>query len=226
MATTRAQSQVPHTVNDESDASEAALSERQRKILACIRESVAERGYAPSVREIAAVVGLASASSVAYQLNQLQRKGFLRKDARRPRAMDVRQLSAPEPDSLRKPPRYVPVLGEIAAGVPILAEERVEEMLPLPAEFVGEGNLFLLKVKGDSMIEAAITDGDWVVVRQQPEAHSGEIVAAMIGDEATVKTFKRRDDKVELLPANPLYDPIPAENAEILGRVVAVMRRI
>ncbi|MFD0558825.1 SOS-response transcriptional repressor LexA [Stackebrandtia endophytica] len=224
MATTRAQSQVPHTVNDESDISEAALSERQRKILSCIRESVAERGYAPSVREIGAVVGLASASSVAYQLNQLQRKGFLRKDPRRPRAVDIRPPHAV--DSLRRPPRYVPVLGEIAAGTPILAEERVEEMLPLPSEFVGEGNLFLLKVKGDSMIEAAITDGDWVVVRQQPEAHSGEIVAAMIGDEATVKTFKRRDNKVELLPANPLYDPIPAENAEILGRVVAVMRRI
>ncbi|CAM3395351.1 transcriptional repressor LexA [Stackebrandtia soli] len=220
-----ATSQVPNVVED-PDSGEATLTDRQRRILACIRDSIADRGYAPSVREIGAVVGLASASSVAYQLNQLQRKGFLRKDARRPRAVDVRGSVGSEQAALRKPPRYVPFLGEIAAGVPILAEERVEEMFPLPAEFVGEGDLFLLKVKGDSMIEAAITDGDWVVVRQQPEAHSGEIVAAMIDGEATVKTFKRRDGRVELLPANPLYDPIPAENAQILGRVVAVMRRI
>lgn len=218
--------QVPTTVIDAPNDAQDDLTERQRKILSCIRDSVADRGYAPSVREIGTVVGLASASSVAYQLNQLQRKGFLRKDAKRPRAMDVRPGRGDEPDGLRKAPRYVPVVGEIAAGTPILAEERVEEMFPLPAEFVGEGDVFLLKVKGDSMVEAAITDGDWVVVRQQPEAHSGEIVAAMIGDEATVKTFKRRDNKIELLPANPLYDPIPAENAEILGRVVAVMRRI
>lgn len=227
MATSRAKSHVPSTVNGlPEDAAESRLTERQRKILSCIRDSMADRGYAPSVREIGARVGLASASSVAYQLNQLQLKGFLRKDARRPRAVDIRPSAVPEFEGLRKPPRYVPVVGEIAAGVPILAEERVEEMFPLPAEFVGEGDLFLLKVKGDSMIEAAITDGDWVVVRQQPEAHSGEIVAAMIGDEATVKTFKRRDGRVELLPANPLYDPIPADNAQILGRVVAVMRRI
>lgn len=227
MATTQAKSHVPTTVSDgPHEAAEAALTDRQRKILSCIRDSMADRGYAPSVREIGAVVGLASASSVAYQLNQLQRKGFLRKDAKRPRAVDIRPSQVPEFESLRKPPRYVPVVGEIAAGVPILAEERVEEMFPLPAEFVGEGDVFLLKVKGDSMIEAAITDGDWVVVRQQPEAHSGEIVAAMIDDEATVKTFKRRGNHVELLPANPLYDPIPADNAEILGRVVAVMRRI
>lgn len=227
MATSRAKSHVPSTVDDVAeDPTESRLSERQRKILSCIRDSMADRGYAPSVREIGERVGLASASSVAYQLNQLQLKGFLRKDARRPRAVDIRPSAAPEFEGLRKPPRYIPVVGEIAAGVPILAEERVEEMFPLPAEFVGEGDLFLLKVKGDSMVEAAITDGDWVVVRQQPEAHSGEIVAAMIGDEATVKTFKRRDDRVELLPANPLYDPIPADNAQILGRVVAVMRRI
>jgi repressor LexA len=227
VATTRADSRIPDTLSDAPlDAAEAALTERQRKILSCIRDSVADRGYAPSVREIGAVVGLASASSVAYQLNQLQRKGFLRKDAKRPRAVDIRPSQSGEMEGLRRPPRYVPVVGEIAAGTPILAEQRIEEMFPLPAEFVGEGDVFLLKVKGDSMIEAAITDGDWVVVRQQPEAHSGEIVAAMIDDEATVKTFKRRGNHVELLPANPLYDPIPADNAEILGRVVAVMRRI
>ncbi|MGH8794731.1 MAG: transcriptional repressor LexA [Stackebrandtia sp.] len=227
MAISRANTEVPTVVETpEALDIEAALTKRQRMILSCIRDSVADRGYAPSVREIGAVVGLASASSVAYQLNQLQRKGFLRKDAKRPRAVDIRPAGVSDSEGLRKPPRYVPVLGEIAAGVPILAEERVEEMFPLPAEFVGEGDLFLLKVKGDSMIEAAITDGDWVVVRQQPEAHSGEIVAAMIDGEATVKTFKRRDDRVELLPANPIYDPIPADNAEILGRVVAVLRRI
>ncbi|MGH8880235.1 MAG: transcriptional repressor LexA [Stackebrandtia sp.] len=227
MATSQAKTIVPEAADDAAvEASESTLTERQRKILSCIRDSVADRGYAPSVREIGHVVGLASASSVAYQLTQLQRKGYLRKDARRPRAMDIRTSRSSESEGLRKAPRYVPVLGEIAAGVPILAEERVEEMFPLPAEFVGEGDVFLLKVKGDSMIEAAITDGDWVVVRQQPEAHSGEIVAAMIDGEATVKTFKRRDDSVTLLPANPLYEPIPADNAQILGRVVAVMRRI
>ncbi|HZE37676.1 MAG TPA: transcriptional repressor LexA [Stackebrandtia sp.] len=225
---TRAKTDVPTTISDAPpDLDEAALTERQRKILSCIRDSVADRGYAPSVREIGQVVGLASASSVAYQLNQLQSKGFLRKDAKRPRAVDIRPSHNGDAEGTRKPPRYVPVVGEIAAGTPILAEQRVEEMFPLPAEFVGEGDVFLLKVKGDSMIEAAITNGDWVVVREQPEAHSGEIVAAMIDDEATVKTFKRREDgNVELLPANPLYDPIPANNAQILGRVVAVMRRI
>ncbi len=217
---------VPTTGKKKPTTGNTKLSKRQEKILAYIRDSVAHRGYAPSVREIGAVVGLASASSVSYQLKQLQLKGFLRKDAKRPRAMDVRASRTDEADSLRRPPRYVPVVGEIAAGTPILAEEHVEEMFPLPAEFVGEGDVFLLKVKGDSMIEAAITDGDWVVVRQQPEAHSGEIVAAMIGDEATIKTFKRRDGHVELLPANPAYDPIPADDAEILGRVVAIMRRI
>lgn len=227
MAISQADAEVP-TVVEPANApdAEGALSKRQRLILSCIRDSVADRGYAPSVREIGALVGLASASSVAYQLNQLQRKGFLRKDARRPRAVDIRPSGASDSEALRKPPRYVPVLGEIAAGAPILAEESIEEMFPLPAEFVGEGDVFLLKVKGDSMIEVAIADGDWVVVRQQPEAHSGEIVAAMIDGEATVKTFKRRPDRVELLPANPAYDPIPADNAEILGRVVAVLRRV
>lgn len=226
MSTSDPRPHVQTTGKPKSTAGNAKLSKRQEKILAYIRDSVAHRGYAPSVREIGAVVGLASASSVSYQLKQLQLKGFLRKDANRPRAMDVRASRADEADSLRRPPRYVPVVGEIAAGTPILAEEHVEEMFPLPAEFVGEGDVFLLKVKGDSMIEAAITDGDWVVVRQQPEAHSGEIVAAMIGDEATIKTFKRRDGRVELLPANPAYDPISADDAEILGRVVAIMRRI
>lgn len=227
MATSEAKTIVPDAEDVLGvDVNEASLTDRQRRILSCIRDSVADRGYAPSVREIGHVVGLASASSVAYQLNQLQRKGFLRKDARRPRAVDIRPGTGGDAERLRKAPKYVPVLGEIAAGTPILAEERVEEMFPLPAEFVGEGDVFLLKVKGDSMIEAAITDGDWVVVRQQPEAHSGEIVAAMIDGEATVKTFKRRDGHVVLLPANPLYEPIPADEAQILGRVVAVMRRI
>lgn len=207
-------------------ASVESLTDRQRRILGYIRESVNNRGYPPSVREIGQRVGLASASSVAYQITQLERKGFLRKDPRRPRAMDIRVGDAEPAGPALPQPKYVPLVGEIAAGTPILAEEQDHEVMALPAEFVGEGVHFLLKVKGDSMIEAAIMDGDWVVVRQQPEAHSGEIVAAMIDQEATVKTLRRRGDVAELVPANPHYDPIPANNAEILGRVVAVLRRV
>ncbi|GIG64825.1 repressor LexA [Phytomonospora endophytica] len=209
----------------DSAAEKVVLTERQRRILAYIRESVDVRGYPPSVREIGEAVGLASASSVAYQLGVLQRKGFLRKAPNRPRAVDVRPIENNEP--VRRPtPTFVPVLGEIAAGTPILAEQNAEEVFPLPRELVGEGAHFLLRVKGDSMINAAIQDGDWVVVRQQNDATNGDIVAALLDDEATVKTLRRQGNTVELVPQNPLYDPIPAEHASVLGRVVAVLRRI
>ena len=201
---------------------------RQRRILNEIKHAVETRGYPPSVREIGEVVGLTSPSSVNYQLKALERKGFLRRDPNRPRAIEVLM---PDHDVTgrgddRPTPRYVPVVGRIAAGGPILAEQSVETVFPLPSELVGDGDLFLLKVVGESMIEAAICDGDWVVVRRQPGADNGEIVAAMLEDEATVKTFKRRDGHVWLMPHNPAFEPIPGDDAQILGKVVAVLRRV
>ncbi len=208
------------------------LSSRQKRILDFIRGWVAQHGYPPSVREIGEGVQLVSPSSVAYQLGQLEEKGYLRRDANRPRAVDVRsstELSADEEQAaraLRPAPAYVPMVGRIAAGGPILAEQSIDEIFPLPRELVGEGTLFMLNVKGDSMIEAAICDGDWVVVRQQPNAENGDIVAAMIDGDATVKTYRLRDGHVALMPHNPAYEPIPGDNATILGKVVAVLRRV
>ena len=192
------------------------------------------RGYPPSIREIGDAVGLNSTSSVAHQLRTLERKGYLRRDPNRPRAVDVRGIDDAAParvtevagsDALPEP-AFVPVLGRIAAGGPILAEEAVEDVFPLPRELVGEGSLFLLKVVGDSMVDAAICDGDWVVVRQQNVADNGDIVAAMIDGEATVKTFKRTGGQIWLMPHNPVFDPIPGNDAVILGKVVTVMRKI
>lgn len=208
----------------------ADLSPRQRRILEFIRETVDTRGYPPSVREIGEAVGLVSPSSVAYQLNVLEKKGYLRKDPNRPRAYDARPsaelLDEESARAARPEPAYVPVLGRIAAGGPILAEQAIEDVFPLPREIVGEGTLFLLSVKGDSMLDAAICDGDYVVVRQQPTANNGEIVAAMIDGEATVKTYRYRDGHVWLMPHNPAYEPILGDNATILGKVVAVIRRV
>jgi repressor LexA len=211
------------------------LTERQSTILDVIRASVSSRGYPPSIREIGDAVGLTSTSSVAHQLRTLERKGYLRRDPNRPRAVDVRASDEPATavvatdvagsDSLPEP-TYVPVLGRIAAGGPILAEEAVEDVFPLPRELVGEGSLFLLKVVGESMVDAAICDGDWVVVRQQNVADNGDIVAAMIDGEATVKTFKRTRGQVWLMPHNPAFDPIPGNDAAVLGKVVTVIRKI
>ncbi len=217
------------------------LTARQRRILEVIRDALAERGYPPSIREIADGVGLASSSSAAHQLKVLQAKGFLFRDPHRPRALEVRLPSsmaaaaaapaAPdvvEPDFPvpSAPAVEVPILGRIAAGGPILAEQAVEDVFSLPKQLVGEGTLFMLEVKGDSMIDAAICDGDFVVVRQQPDANNGDIVAALLGDEATVKTFKRTPGQVWLMPHNPAYEPIDGNNASILGKVVAVLRRV
>jgi repressor LexA len=177
-------------------------------------------------------VGLVSPSSVAYQMGVLERKGYLRKDPNRPRAVDVRppsELMLDDEEAVRaqRPaPAYVPVLGRIAAGGPILAEQSIEDVFPLPRELVGEGTLFLLQVKGDSMLDAAICDGDWVVVRQQPTANNGEIVAAMLDGEATVKTYRFREGHVWLMPHNPAFEPILGDEATILGKVVAVLRRV
>jgi repressor LexA len=217
---------------DDSPGSDS-LTPRQRRVLEVIREWVQRFGYPPSVREIGEAVGLTSTSSVAHQLRALERKGYLRRDPNRPRAVGVRPADTPpqvsetpseEPD--RPSPVFVPVVGRIAAGGPVLAEQAVEDVFPLPKELVGEGSLFLLRVVGDSMIDAAITDGDWVVVRQQPSAENGDIVAAMIDGEATVKTFKRRDGHIWLLPHNAAYQPIPGDEATVLGRVVTVLRRL
>jgi repressor LexA len=202
-------------------------------VLQVIRDSVQKRGYPPSMREIGEAVGLTSTSSVSHQLMTLQKQGFLRKDPSKPRAVDVRMpgdvaQAQDEADerAAHPQPAYVPVVGRIAAGGPILAEQAVEEVFPLPRELVGTGTLFLLKVVGDSMIDAAIADGDWVVVRQQQNADNGDIVAAMIDGEATVKTFKKRDGHVWLLPHNPNYAPIPGDDATVLGRVVTVLRKV
>jgi len=211
---------------------EAGLTPRQRRILEVIRDHMRRQGYPPSVREIGEAVGLTSTSSVAHQLGALQAKGFLRRDANRPRAVDVRlpDAAGDEDEAERRAaqpmPAYVPLVGRIAAGGPILAEQAVEDMLPLPRDLVGEGTLFCLRVVGDSMIDAAIADGDLVVVRQQPTADNGDIVAAMIDGEATVKTFRRRDGHVWLVPQNPAYAPIPGDQASVLGRVVTVIRKV
>ena len=219
------------------------LTPRQRKVLEVIRDWVERFGYPPSVREIGDAVGLTSTSSVHHQLRTLERKGYLRRDPHRTRAVDVRGPDEPVdeaaesvadvgtdsvsgPLTRRPEPAFVPLLGDIAAGGPILAEQAVQSVFPLPREIVGEGELFLLNVRGDSMVDAAIRDGDWVVVRRQPVAENGEIVAAMIEGEATVKTLRRRDGHAWLMPANPAYEPIPGDEATVLGRVVAVLRRL
>lgn len=212
------------------------LTYRQRLILKTISRSVADRGYPPTMREIGSTVGLNSPSSVKHQLQALERKGYLRRDPKRPRAIEVvgtevespamSRFGNPDDASDSPSPAMVPVVGRIAAGGPILAEQAVEDVFPLPRQLVGDGELFLLRVQGDSMIEAAICDGDWVVVRRQPVAENGEIVAAMLDDEATVKTLQRKDGHVWLLPANEAYSPIDGDAAQILGRVVSVLRSL
>lgn len=209
---------------------EAGLTDRQRRVIEVIRDSVQRRGYPPSMREIGQAVGLSSTSSVAHQLMALERKGFLRRDPHRPRAYEVRGMEvarpAPENTTGRPSTSYVPLVGRIAAGGPILAEQSVEDVFPLPRQLVGDGELFVLKVSGDSMVEAAICDGDWVTVRRQPVAENGDIVAAMIDGEATVKRLKREDGHIWLMPHNSSYQPIPGDSATILGKVVAVLRRL
>src|SRR5215470_8747897 len=241
----RPKGSVPAIVADIPDKPDPGhvLTWRQRKVLQVIRDSVQRRGYPPSMREIGEAVGLTSTSGVSYQLSTLQSKGYLRRDAGRPRTVEVRlpgqpavrpEADGPEEYATDIPSQeaaLVPLVGRIAAGMPLLAEEAIDDVFPLPKQIVGDGTLFLLKVVGDSMIDAAIADGDWVVVRKQEDAENGEIVAAMIKEgiegEATVKTLRRAaDGHIWLMPHNPAYDPIPGDDAEILGRVVAVLRRV
>ena len=201
------------------------LTAVQSRILDVIRESMQERNYAPSMREIGEAVGLSSTASVSHQLNKLELMGYLSRDPRRPRTIDLLGEDAPTEISTADT-AYVPLVGRIAAGIPITADQNVEDVFTLPRQLVGQGDLFLLKVVGESMIDAAICDGDWVVVRQQQTADNGDIVAALIEDEATVKTFKQRDGHTWLLPRNSAFEPILGDHAVILGKVVAVLRGI
>lgn len=209
------------------DLDTSTLTARQRAILTVIRDWVVKYGYSPSTREIGDAVGLASTSSVSRHLRILEERDFLRRGRAVTRPVDVRMFLEPAAADASDPTTVgVPLVGAIAAGSPILAEEALEEILTLPRELVGRGNLFCLRVQGDSMIEAAICDGDIVVVRQQPEAYNGDIVAAMIDDEATVKVFRRRAGHILLEPRNPAYEVIDGDRAVVLGKVVSVLRRI
>ena len=229
------------------------LTERQRAILRSIRDTVAVQGYPPSMREIGDAAGLASLSSVTHQLSQLEKWGYIRRHPGRPRAMEVlldeqgASLQGADPGSTGAPTAgleqeatvttlhtgltegsavSVPLVGRIAAGGPILADQQVEDVMPLPRQLTGEGELFMLRVSGDSMVDAAICDGDWVVVRRQSSAHNGEIVAALLDDEATVKTFRQRDGHTWLLPQNSSYEPILGDHATVMGKVVTVLRAL
>lgn len=205
------------------------LTGKRREILDFIAAQIRERGYPPSVREIGEAVGLTSSSTVHTHLTTLQRQGFLRRDPTKPRAIEVRYDAMSGAPIDRRPTRHVPLLGDVAAGTDVLAQENVEELLPLPEDFTGDGSLFMLRVRGESMIEAGILDGDFVVVRQQEDAQKGDVVVAGIpGDEATVKTYGRKGAKVVLTPANSamapmLFDP---SDVRLYGKVVTVLRRL
>ena len=210
-----------------------SLSDKQLAILEVIQRSVQAHGYPPSMREIGDAVGLRSLSSVTHQLNQLELSGYLRRDSGKTRAIEVLidlPGTAAENPADSAPPvgdaAMVPLVGSIAAGVPITADQQVEEVFPLPRQLVGKGELFMLRVSGESMIDAAICDGDWVVVRTQATAENGDIVAAMLEGEATVKTFRRRDGHIWLLPRNSAFEPILGDHATVLGKVVAVLRAV
>ncbi|WP_125107246.1 MULTISPECIES: transcriptional repressor LexA [Gulosibacter] len=205
------------------------LSDTQQRILSFIATFQNSNGFAPSIREIGDTVGLISSSSVAYQLNQLEKRGYIRRNANQARTIELLvdvAIDEVEPSITPGPTALVPLVGRIAAGVPITAEQQVEEVFPLPRQVVGDGELFLLLVSGDSMIDAAICDGDWVVVRQQPTANNGDIVAAMLDGEATVKVFRQRDGHTWLLPRNSNYEPILGDEATVLGKIVAVLRSV
>ncbi|WP_328393177.1 transcriptional repressor LexA [Nocardia sp. NBC_00416] len=205
----------------------STLPVRQRRILVAIREWVVRHGYPPNTRQLGDAVGLRSTSSVSRHLKGLEEKGFLRRGDGMSRPMDIRLFL--DTGGERQPDRdavAVPVVGDIAAGAPILADEHTDDVLTLPRELVGRGTVFGLRVRGDSMVDAAICDGDLVVVRRQPDAQTGEIVAAMLDGEATVKVFRRRGGHVYLEPRNPAYDVLDGDRAVVLGKVVSVMRRM
>lgn len=205
------------------------LTKRQLQVLECIEATMRERGYPPSVREIGEAVGLTSPSSVHAHLSTLQKLGYLHRDPTKPRAIQVRFDPLSGATVERRPSRYVPLVGDVAAGTDVLAEENIEETLPIAEDFTGDGDLFMLRVRGDSMVGIGILDGDFVVVRAQSTAVNGEIVVAGIpGDEATVKTYHRDDDTVTLIPHNPTMEPMPfsADEVTVYGRVVTVLRKV
>lgn len=205
------------------------LTGKRREILDYIAAHQREKGYPPSVREIGEAVGLTSSSTVHTHLTTLQRQGFLRRDPTKPRAIEVRYDAMSGAAIERRPVRHVPLVGEVAAGTDVLAQEKVEELLPLPEDFTGDGQLFMLRVRGESMIDAGILDGDFVVVRQQEEAEKGDVVVAGIpGDEATVKTYGRKGGKIVLQPHNPTMQPMVFDPSDvhIYGKVVTVLRRL
>jgi repressor LexA len=206
-----------------------ALTRRQREILEVIDRYMRERGYPPSVREIGEAVGLTSPSTVHNHLAALQRRGLLRRDPTKPRAIEVRWDPSSDAALERRPSRSVPLVGDVAAGTDVLAQENVEELLPLPADFVGDGELFMLRVRGDSMIEAGILNGDFVVARAQQTAENGDVVVAGLpGEEATVKTYRARGARVTLVPANARLEPMvfDADQVTVYGKVVTVLRRL
>lgn len=213
----------------DSDMSDPKITARQQQVLEFIESQMRERGFPPSVREIGSAIGLTSPSTVHSHLNTLQRLGYLRRDPTKPRAIEVRWDPNSGAVMERRPVRHVPLVGDVAAGTDVLAEENVEEILPVPADFTGEGELFMLRVRGDSMIEAGILDGDFVIAVQQPVASENDIVVAGIpGGEATVKRFSRQPGKITLVPANSSMEPMEFadEDVTIYGRVVTVMRRL
>lgn len=230
-----------HSSSGKSAPTRRPLTARQQKILTAISEAIETRGYPPSMREIGDIVGLASLSSVTHQLNRLEDLGYIRRDPKRPRALEIlaeeqdQPIENQENAQIIQLPRFeqtdedsavVPLVGRIAAGGPITAEQTVEDVMTLPRQIVGSGELFMLRVKGDSMVDAAICDGDWVVVRTQNTANNGDIVAALLDDEATVKTFRQRDGHTWLLPQNTQYEPILGDQATIMGKVVSVLRSL
>lgn len=205
------------------------LTERQRGILNFIESETRDRGYPPSVREIGEAVGLTSTSTVHAHLASLQRLGYLRRDPTKPRAIEVRYDPGSGASGERRPARHIPLVGDVAAGTDVLAQENVEELLPLPADFTGDGPVFMVRVRGDSMIDAGILDGDFVVVRQEADVRKGDVVVAGIpGEEGTVKTFTRKGNKIVLLPANARLEPMEFDAADVTvyGKVVTVVRRL
>jgi repressor LexA len=208
---------------------ETELTAKRKEILDFIAEQQSRRGFPPSVREIGEAVGLTSSSTVHAHLATLQRLGYLQRDPTKPRAIEVRYDPESGASASRRPARHVPLVGDVAAGVNVLAQENIEDLVPLPEDFTGTGSVFMLRVRGDSMIDAGILDGDYVVVRQQPTAEKGEIVVAGIpGEEATVKRFSKKSGKVVLTPANARLEPMVFDSAEvqIFGKVVSVLRRL
>jgi repressor LexA len=215
--------------SQEVNAIDTELTGKRREILDFIAAELRERGYPPSVREIGEAVGLTSSSTVHTHLTTLQRQGYLRRDPTKPRAIEVRYDTNSGIAIDRRPTRHVPVVGEVAAGTDVLAEQNIEELQPLPEDFTGDGPVFMLRVRGDSMIDRGILDGDYVVVRQQTEAQKGDVVVAGIpGGEATVKTYQRRGAKVVLTPANPTMTPMvfAPDEVSVYGKVVTVLRRL